>query len=171
MQLQVEAGFTKYFHAELLVTIKLQQPMETSPPSQPCWLWCWHISWHRAHCYFVYLTVTQAAHCSLFLPQCHLSSITLYYANSSLHGYCSARHQCCHSSDWQLQNMCSMGCHLLQKHWFFSGTLLCLCVTLRFKHDTLTSHGNLERLRLNKRSRRRGGNAEFLHQIANIYFF
>lgn len=77
------------------------------PLSQPHWLWCWH----RVHCYFVYLTITQAAHCSLFLPLCHLSPITPYYANSSLHGYCSARHQWCHSSDWQLQNMSSMGCH------------------------------------------------------------
>lgn len=96
------------------------------------------------------------AHCS---SQCHLSPITLYYANSSLNGYCSARHQCCHSSDWQLQNMCSMGCHLLQKHWFFSDTLFCLCVTLRFKHDTHTSNGNWERLRLYKRSRTRNGNS------------
>ncbi len=137
--------------------------------SEPCWLWCWHASWHRVHCYFVYLTVAQAVHCSLFLPQCHLSPKTPYYANYSLHGYCSARLQCCHSSDWQLQNMCSMGCHLLQKHWFFSDMLFCLCVTLRFKHDTHThtTHRNGERWRLCKRSRRRDG--KFLPRISPTF--
>lgn len=64
---------------------------------------CWHIRWHKLHCYFAYLTVTPAAHCSLFLPHCHLSPITLYYANSFLNGYCGVWHQCCHPSDWRLQ--------------------------------------------------------------------
>jgi len=72
------------------------------------------------------------AHC---YPSRHFSPITLYNAHSSLQGYCSARHQCCHYLDWQLHNMYSMGCYPLQKHWFFSHTSLCLCITLRFKDD------------------------------------
>lgn len=35
MQLQVGAGFTKYFHAVLEVAIKLQHPIETSSCQSP----------------------------------------------------------------------------------------------------------------------------------------
>lgn len=126
--------------------------------SEPCW--------HRVYSYFVYLTVTQAAHCSLFLPQWHLSPITLYYANSSMHGYCSARHQCWHSWDWQLQNMCSMGCHLMQKHCFLSDTLLYLCVNM-----TQTSHRNWQRLRLYKMSIKNGIKTQWVPPADFKHFF
>lgn len=115
----MEAGFTHCLLTELQVSIKLQPPHRDLPLLTAPLIVCWHTGWNSVHFYFVYLTVTQPSQSSLFHPQCHFFSITLYYANSSLHGYCSARHQCCHSSDWQLLNMCSRGCHLLQKHGSF----------------------------------------------------
>lgn len=49
--------------------------------------------------YFVYVTAEQTPHRWFFLPQCHLSLITLHYANPSLNGSGGGRHQRCHSSD------------------------------------------------------------------------
>lgn len=112
------------------VGVKLQCPIEACP----CWLWCWHTGWHKVDCHFVYLTVTLAVHCTFFLPECHLSTITLYYANSWLHECCSVRHQCCHSLDWQLQNT-GLSSPAETLVLFKYSMLLCLCVTLRFKHD------------------------------------
>lgn len=85
--LQVQAGWMfEIFPCRRRSLIKPRHPpplaTEGPPLSTPRWL----SRWHEVHWYFVDLTVKQAARCSLFLPQCHLSPITWYYANSSPNG-------------------------------------------------------------------------------------
>ena len=83
MQLQVEAGFTEYFHAEVEVTVKPQCPTEISPRHSP------------SDCgvdtpvdteVIVTLFIWQSDRLLMAPPPVSFLSHNKYYANSSLHG-------------------------------------------------------------------------------------